>query len=97
MYAWEVSYLTFTLGAAVVFLFNIGLALAAFRIMRRQPTTGQEGMIGQVGVVLKKEPNTYLVRVRGEIWKSESAAQLRIGEKVVVENIDGLNLTIRKC
>ncbi len=58
------------------FLLVVG---AAIRAHRRQPVTGHEGLIGQIGIVktpLKPEGQIFL---RGELWRATSAEPLKPG------------------
>ena len=63
--------------------------------MRKRPTTGRQGMFGKTGVVLKTKNDEYWIRVQGEIWKSQSSDKLEIGDKVVIDSVDGLSLIVR--
>ncbi|MCH6560115.1 NfeD family protein [candidate division KSB1 bacterium] len=96
IYDWEVDLIYFGFGATIVLILNLGLAFAVFKIMRKRPTTGQQGMIGKKGVVLKAKNGEYQVRVQGEIWKSESREKLKVGDKVEIDSMDGLRLLVRK-
>ncbi len=96
IYDWEVDLIYFGFGATIVLILNLGLAFAVFKIMRKRPTTGQQGMIGKKGVVLKTKNGEYQVRVQGEIWKSESKEKLKVGDKVEIDSMDGLRLLVRK-
>jgi membrane-bound ClpP family serine protease len=95
-FRWRVRPLFFAVGATVVVGLNLGLALAIWRTLRRPPTTGQAGMLGKVGVVVKKVRRGIWVRVNGEIWKAETADRVKSGEEVIVEDIRGLVLVVRK-
>ena len=95
IYDWKVDLIYFGFGATFVLALNLGLAFAVFKIMRKRPTTGQQGMIGKKGVVLKTKNDEYQVRVQGEIWKSRSPDKLKVGDKVVVDSMDGLCLIVR--
>jgi len=77
------------------FLANVALAYAVFFIMRRKPTTGIEGLHGAKGVVIGGENGAWRIRVRGEIWNAESDEDLKKGEKVIIERVDGLLLFVR--
>ncbi len=96
IYDWKVNLIYFGLGATIVLALNLGLAFAVFKIMRKRPTTGQQGMFGKKGVVLKTKKGEYRVCVQGEIWKSESPDKLKVGDKVVVDSVDGLSLIVKK-
>ncbi len=56
---------------------------------------GTQGLIGQTGVVAQTGARTY-VRVRGELWETDSidGVSLTTGERVVVTAVSGLRLTV---
>jgi membrane-bound serine protease (ClpP class) len=64
---------------------------------RRKPVTGQEELVGQVGVVRKALDPSGFVFVRGELWQAESIGDsIPAGASVLVESIDeGLVLRVR--
>ena len=95
IYDWGVDLIYFGFGATIVLTLNLGLAFAVFKIMRKRPTTGRQGMFGKTGVVLKIKNSEYWVRVHGEIWKSQSPDKLEIGDKVVIDSVDGLSLIVK--
>jgi membrane-bound serine protease (ClpP class) len=66
---------------------------------RRRPVTGQEELVGQVGVVRKALNPTGLVFVHGELWQAHTDGEpLSIGTPVQVEGIDdGLVLEVRRA
>ena len=65
IYDWEVDLIYFGFGATSVLILNLGLACAVFKIMHKRPTTGQQGMIGRKGVVLKSKNGEYQVLPSG--------------------------------
>jgi len=97
IYDWKVDLVYLGFGATIVFALNLGLAVAVFKIMRKRFTTGQQGMFGKKGVVLKAKKGEYQIQVQGEIWKSGSPDKLKVGDRVVVDSMDGLSLLVRKC
>jgi len=84
------------LASLVVFALNFALAVAVVRVLRKRPTTGMAGMVGKVGVVIKENPDEMWVKVQGEIWRASSKDRLRRGEEVVVEDLHGLVLFVKK-
>ena len=82
--------------AIIVVVLNIFLALIVFRAMKKKPTTGKEGMIGKQGVVISTINHEGKVFVHGEIWQAESDEILHKGEKVIVQNVEGLKLRVRR-
>lgn len=92
------------LGAFVLVLYTSRKTLA----MRRQrPTTGAEGMVGEVGTAssdlalrdgASKTAGGGKVRVHGEIWRAElepGAEPVAAGSPVEVVEVDGLLLRVR--
>jgi membrane-bound serine protease (ClpP class) len=66
-------------------------------VRRRRPRTGPEGLIGRIGVVHNGD-----VLVQGERWRArgsilEDEPALHDGEQVVVEQIQGLTLSVRRA
>ncbi len=93
----SLSVIISTVGAtAAFFIFAVG---AGLRAQRLQPTTGLEGMVGQVAVATEPLAPEGLVKVAGEIWRSrltggeEKAAP---GEKVKVVGVENLTLLVSK-
>ncbi len=80
----------------VLFCLNLLLAYAVYRTMRKQPTTGQEGMIGLAGSALTTiSPEGGWVMVHGERWQAYSEAPIARGRKVrVVQMGPGLSLKV---
>jgi membrane-bound serine protease (ClpP class) len=77
----------------------IGFAVAKVVQARRAPTkTGQEELVGEIGVVREPLDPTGLVFVHGEIWRAHVDGEpIGIGESVRVEAIeDGLVLSVSR-
>ena len=89
--AWEVIAIVVTL-TALFFIFAVGMAV---RTHRKKPTTGQEGMIGEIGEVYKKLDPSGTVIIHGEYWKAYSDASVNKGQKVKVIECDDKHLTIK--
>jgi membrane-bound serine protease (ClpP class) len=83
------------------FLFIVAKALKA---QQRQPTTGIEGLLEQIGrvkkefVATKEDASLYrgVVFVNGELWKASSDEAISRGEQVIVKRVDGLTLQVKK-
>jgi len=76
-------------GGITVFLMSIAL-----RARRNKITTGIEGLIGEVGVAQSALVPAGKVFVRGEIWNAVSSIDVPVGERVVIENVEGLELKV---
>lgn len=70
---------------------------AAVRTMRRQPVSGQEGMIGEIGTATTRLDPTGTVRLQGTLWSARSRTPIAAGESVRVVQVEGLKLTVEKA
>jgi membrane-bound serine protease (ClpP class) len=81
--------------AASVALF-MAFAVAKVVQVRRQPVAvGTSSLVGTAGIVRRGG----LVAVKGELWQAQSAdgGELATGDAVVVEEVDGLQLVVRRA
>jgi membrane-bound serine protease (ClpP class) len=78
---------------AALFLFIAG---AAVRSAKRQPVSGQEGLIGALGTAVTRLEPTGTVRVHGTLWTARSGAPIDVGEAIRVVRVDGLKLTVER-
>jgi len=77
------------LGAITVFLMAIVLKARA-----RKVVTGEQGLIGEIGMAQTALSPAGKVFVHGEIWNAVSSAAVPAGETVVVRRVDGLELQV---
>jgi len=86
--------------AAVVVLLGASLALIYWGLksmVQRRHLTGREGMIGLQGKVVKPLNPIGVIKIEGELWNASSAGgTVGVDEDVVVVNIEGLKLTVRR-
>ena len=73
----------------------IGLVLA-IRTRLTRPTTGDQGLIGEVGTALESFSNQGKISVHGEVWKAIIDGKVKKGEMVEVIGVEGLKLKIQK-
>ncbi len=83
------------LGFTAISAFLVRLALAA---RATAPVTGVEGMVGEIGeaLTLIAPGAAGRTRVHGEIWNATANEPIAGGARVVVTNVNGLTLTVRK-
>ncbi len=94
--AYQVS-LPVALAVAATMALMVGLAVAKIvQVRRASVVTGQEDLIGQVGVVRQTLDPEGLVFVHGELWRARTAGDaVPPGEPVRVEGLDdGLTLRV---
>ena len=64
---------------------------------QRKPVTGQEGMIGSQGSVVKTLSPIGTVVVEGEHWKAKSIdGSIGVDENVEIVGMDGLTLKVKR-
>ena len=76
------------------------LVATVVRSRSRKAVTGPEGMIGAIGVVRRelRPGHTGMVFVEGEQWRALSSdGPIPVGERVVVQALDGLTLTVQRA
>lgn len=75
------------------FMFALGMAMAAHR---RKVTTGEQGMVGESGIVIQPitPEKEGKISIHGEIWTARSSHSLRKGEKGIVQAVEGLVVTV---
>jgi membrane-bound ClpP family serine protease len=87
--------------AGGVMLLTVGKGLA---VRRRRIRAGPEGLIGHLGVVRSWADPTGCVMVDGALWTArrsliddEDPEELRQGDAVVVDHLDGLTVAVRRA
>ena len=80
----------------VAALVEVGEVAFWLRFLRRyRVQTGAEGMQGQRGEVIETfAGGRGRVRVFGEIWAARAGTDLRVGDRVRVQSVDGLTLEV---
>jgi membrane-bound serine protease (ClpP class) len=77
------------LGIITAFLMSI-----AVRARRNKIVTGQQGLVGEVGVAQTPLSPSGKVFIHGELWDAVSAVPIPAGERIVVRQVDGLTLRV---
>jgi membrane-bound serine protease (ClpP class) len=90
--SWKVLIPTVAL-ASSFFLVTAGLAFKAYR---KKPATGSEGLIGMEGIAETDITPDGKVFVHGENWNASSDEMIARGAKVIVLEVKGLTLKVRK-
>lgn len=75
-------------------LFMFLVARMALLSRRRPVVSGREQLVGSFGEVLEDFSDEGWARVHGEHWRVRSAAPLKRGQRVRVNGIDGLKLSV---
>jgi membrane-bound serine protease (ClpP class) len=77
------------LGIITAFLMSI-----AVRARRNKITTGEQGLIGEIGITQTPLAPAGKVFVHGELWDAVSPVSIPAGERVVVRRVEGLTLQV---
>jgi len=85
--------------AVVTAGFFIFIVTFAVRAQRRQPITGTQGMMGQVGTarsVFTEDRELYRgsIMLKGEIWQAMANQPIQFGDKVSVTQLKGMTLLV---
>ncbi|MGA7288795.1 MAG: nodulation protein NfeD, partial [Terriglobales bacterium] len=76
-------------GIITAFLMRI-----AVRARRNKIVTGEQGLIGEIGIAETMLAPAGKVFVHGELWDAVSTIPIPAGERVVVRQVDGLTLRV---
>jgi membrane-bound serine protease (ClpP class) len=66
----------------------------AMRARRNKIVTGEQGLIGEIGIAQSALSPTGKVFVHGELWDALSAVPVAAGEQVVIRQVEGLTLRV---
>ncbi|MFH1501988.1 MAG: NfeD family protein [Candidatus Eisenbacteria bacterium] len=82
---------------ALIVLFFLIAVPVGLLAQSRTVSTGKDGMIGEVGVVLTELDPDGRVYVHSEYWNARSARPLPAGAKVVVVSVDRMVLEVEQA
>ncbi len=69
----------------------------AYRALKRQPVTGKEGLVGLEGKATEEITKAGgMVSLHGELWSAFSDEEIQKGETVIVLEVSGLKVKVRK-
>jgi membrane-bound serine protease (ClpP class) len=80
---------------AVVLAFVFIVVRAVVNVHKTKVTTGLEGMIGETGEAILDFNKKGKIMIHGEIWNAESQNEVKKGDSVVVEEVNGMVLKIK--
>jgi membrane-bound serine protease (ClpP class) len=89
VHLWTALAVSIPLGLITVFLMNIALRARANKIV-----TGEQGLIGEIGVAHTALSPNGKVFVHGELWDAVTSGEVAPGQPVVVRQVDGLQLQV---
>jgi membrane-bound serine protease (ClpP class) len=86
-----VTALVVSVPIGLITVFLVGLVIKA---RHSKVVTGQQGLIGEIGVAQSALQPEGKVFVHGELWDAVSSASVAPGQRVQVKRIDGLRLEV---
>jgi len=69
----------------------------AFRAQLRKPTTGKEGLVGEVGKAHTRIDPEGTIFVHGEFWDAQADEVIEAGERVRVTAMEGMLVRVEKA
>src|SRR5262249_45901045 len=86
---WTALGVSLPLGAITIFLMSIAL-----KARKNKVVTGEQGMVGEIGVVTAALTPAGKVFVQGEIWDAVASSNIEAGQRVVVRKVENLVLQV---
>lgn len=77
-------------------LFTSLTMLFAIKARKKRPMGGKEGLIGEKGIAVTQLMPNGNVLVHGELWSAVSEEPIKEGEEVVITEVNGLKLKVKK-
>ncbi len=96
MEAFQVGISTIAATALVSALLIVATINLAMKVQRRRITTGLGALVGEKGFSLADLGHEGQVKIGGEIWRATSSDNIIEGDKIYIESVDGLLLTVSK-
>jgi len=82
-----------TLAISAFFIFAMAMAV---RTISKKVTTGKEGIIDEIGIAVSNIDPEGQVKIHGEYWKARSDEPIKKNEKIIVLEVERLELIIKK-
>lgn len=76
--------------------FFIFAMFMAVRTFKTKVSTGKRGIIGEVGLAVTNIQEDGQVKIHGEFWNARSLEKIKKNEKIIVRDVDGLELIVKK-
>ena len=82
-----------TLAVSAFFIFAMAMAV---RTIHKKVTTGKEGIVGEIGIAVTNIAPEGQVKIHGEYWKARSDEPIKKNEKIIVLEVERLELIIKR-
>ena len=89
--------MTTIIATVVVLLAFIFIVVrAVLNVHKKRVTTGIEGLVGEVGLVIRDFTGKGKIKIHGEIWNAISEESISSDDEVVVTGVKRMNLIVKK-
>jgi membrane-bound serine protease (ClpP class) len=92
----SISWASIALVVGVTVLFFVGVLSFVIKAQLSTVKTGSEGFIGETGVAKTDVKEKGKVYVHGELWNAESEESIAEGERVIVTEVKGMIIKVKK-
>jgi membrane-bound serine protease (ClpP class) len=86
-----VTALVVSIPFGIITAFLMGIAV---RARRNKIVTGEQGLVGEIGIAQTPLSPAGKIFVHGELWDAVASVEVPAGERVVVRQVDGLTLRV---
>jgi membrane-bound serine protease (ClpP class) len=86
-----VTALAVSIPLGIITAFLMGIAV---RARRNKIVTGEQGLVGEIGITQTPLSPAGKIFVHGELWDALSSVEIPAGERAVVRQVDGLILRV---
>jgi len=86
-----VTALAVSIPLGIITAFLMGIAV---RARRNKIVTGEQGLVGEIGIAQTPLSPAGKVFVHGELWDAVASVDIPVGERIVVRQVDGLILRV---
>jgi len=94
----EISWTVILTSVAVTLIFFMFVIGFGVRALRSKPSTGREGLVGELGESLTPLDPEGHVRVHGEIWRAVAVAgSIPKGVKIRIVSVENLTLRVEQA
>jgi membrane-bound serine protease (ClpP class) len=92
----SISWMSILVVVGVTVLFFVGVLSYAVKAQLSRVRTGVEGLIGEEGVAKTDVREKGKVYVHGELWNAQSEEPIGEGERVIVTEVKGMIVKVKK-
>jgi membrane protein implicated in regulation of membrane protease activity len=89
--SWQIALPLYLIGVIISLAIYWKIILA----QRRRPIIGKRAMIGDQAIVVRAQADEVEVDYQGEIWRAISSQPLQVGQKVIIEGVEGLIMKVK--